>query len=850
MLDFWNSLRALVHDHSLHTHTNQRPQAQSSHDSIRTQLSENNRAVESICSEEEQSKIARIVEVCNVSVDEATRVLTACCMDETRTIDRILSGGEDASKWSEVSKKKSRNSTTRVSSTPRYNRGSLRNGRDVQRRVRDRDRLPERTYRRSTFSTAGSRNSSIVPGRNENVEQFRNELPTASQTDLRISVSNHSSALPENDDSRVSVLDGASAKDSETEETCSSSLSDTNSHLQANSEVISVRPLQSTTQQQSPNLKVNYAAAVATGTCHGKFLVAPASSSSAENVCNPPDKSKLPQSNESDAPEDHLSSKRSSLSAPEDNEIGTFADSKPCSTAQMSASQGVQSQAHTPSQPSDDWPSRDSAADGRNSSGLENNSKAGNHKSSRKNSGKSLILQFGSLGLTSCKSLRWTEADVDLKAEDDTTVKRSSPNSTPPTPVVHSQLAPHPGANVLSQALPAVVQPTSGDAASSNDLKQIGKADHPPRSSSAEVSASTTNNLQAQIPVTVTASFPQQSFPPSFVAPPHVTYGTSMNSFDGTSDPNRIRNPAAPSCVPTYDQTSIGVPSVGISGKQSLLSAPNTISNQSAGAVSSSSDDLLKHGTVDNDKLGTHMNGALPTVDTLNPPYLVTSYPYMMPGYPSMQYAPPALPPPGPSHYPFAALGQVSSQSAYPTYHAQPNNITKLASNGATGRVFGYDEGTQLVTGVLRSGSSLNDGAVYQSGFVNNPATEALKQKGISEAPVLTNRGTTVSSVNSVGIALNNGMVPPISGPHQAVSCSENVNALGGYDYNLNSHSHSSITNANPIGGWGSRANTLARSDVSSNNHSINGGVHHSSTLNSAVYPAAAPGYWTGHSYY
>lgn len=49
--------------------------------------------------------MCNIVEVCNVSRDEALRVLDACLMDETMAIERFLSGNE-VSVWSQVSKKK------------------------------------------------------------------------------------------------------------------------------------------------------------------------------------------------------------------------------------------------------------------------------------------------------------------------------------------------------------------------------------------------------------------------------------------------------------------------------------------------------------------------------------------------------------------------------------------------------------------------------------------------------------------------------------------------------------------------------------------------------------------------
>lgn len=53
----------------------------------------------------DEEKVSNIVEVCNVTFDEALRVLEACRKDETLAIERFLSGTEDTT-WLEVPKKK------------------------------------------------------------------------------------------------------------------------------------------------------------------------------------------------------------------------------------------------------------------------------------------------------------------------------------------------------------------------------------------------------------------------------------------------------------------------------------------------------------------------------------------------------------------------------------------------------------------------------------------------------------------------------------------------------------------------------------------------------------------------
>lgn len=83
----------------------------------------------------DKEKVAAIVEVCNVSTEEALRVLDACHMDETMAIERFLSGKEVAT-WSEVSKKK-KPPAVRPAAPQRRDR-------DSSRRDRDRDRDPNR----------------------------------------------------------------------------------------------------------------------------------------------------------------------------------------------------------------------------------------------------------------------------------------------------------------------------------------------------------------------------------------------------------------------------------------------------------------------------------------------------------------------------------------------------------------------------------------------------------------------------------------------------------------------------------------------------------------------------------
>lgn len=88
----------------------------------------------------DEEKVSNIVEVCNVSREEAVRVLDACHMDETMAIERFLSGNE-VSQWSQVSKKKKPIQHPKSGPSSRNNYGASSNNRNHDRdRDRDRDR--------------------------------------------------------------------------------------------------------------------------------------------------------------------------------------------------------------------------------------------------------------------------------------------------------------------------------------------------------------------------------------------------------------------------------------------------------------------------------------------------------------------------------------------------------------------------------------------------------------------------------------------------------------------------------------------------------------------------------------
>lgn len=96
----------------------------------------------------EEDKVSNIVEICNVSRDEALRVLDACHMDETMAIERFLNGAE-VSTWSQVSKKKRQASQSRGNQGSRTGYGP---GRDYDREREDEGDRRDR-QRSSNFSS-------------------------------------------------------------------------------------------------------------------------------------------------------------------------------------------------------------------------------------------------------------------------------------------------------------------------------------------------------------------------------------------------------------------------------------------------------------------------------------------------------------------------------------------------------------------------------------------------------------------------------------------------------------------------------------------------------------------------
>lgn len=109
----------------------------------------------------DRAKVSNIVEVCNVSQEEATRVLLACHMDASLAIDRFLSGKE-ASTWSEVSKKKKHPATSRTGPAGRHGRGGGSRNHD-----RDHDHDSDRRARDRPSDGSGNRRNARANGNRE-----------------------------------------------------------------------------------------------------------------------------------------------------------------------------------------------------------------------------------------------------------------------------------------------------------------------------------------------------------------------------------------------------------------------------------------------------------------------------------------------------------------------------------------------------------------------------------------------------------------------------------------------------------------------------------------------------------
>lgn len=109
----------------------------------------------------DEEKVSNIAEVCQVSREEALRVLDACHMDETMALERILNGN-GLSSWSEVSKKKKPpSSQNRSASRASYVHSS---DRERERRGDRRDRDRDRSQSRNAESGHSMGNGGRRPG--------------------------------------------------------------------------------------------------------------------------------------------------------------------------------------------------------------------------------------------------------------------------------------------------------------------------------------------------------------------------------------------------------------------------------------------------------------------------------------------------------------------------------------------------------------------------------------------------------------------------------------------------------------------------------------------------------------
>lgn len=505
------------------------------------------------------------------------------------------------------------------------------------------------------------------------------------------------------------------------------------------------------------------------------------------------------------------------------------------SATQSSTPTQLQNETHLntpPSIPTSAWTSHPSISDSKERKHLDDSSTAvavasaavtGNEASA----GDSLSLQFGSFGLGAL--------DVNWSAPD----KKSSEPVSSPMVQQESSGQPTPAMNTTGNApsLPkASSTPNSATVTSNIGSKPVTsnmesnsglvpvqadiRPNHPTSSSLPLPSGSSGGNGSGMFPMLAVGpggSFAPANYGAPYLVPPLHGYSHTLGSYDNGSDLGSSRGPnLAPGSLPLYDPANLP-PMASGNGKYGAIPGLGDMSGL-AGVQSGVSKDGLHVNGGDMEKgnsLGT--SGLGTGMDAL-------AGPYMMPGYPSMQYpmytfptgpyGPPGMAPPGPSPFPYAAAGQVSSQGG----------------RGA----FGFEDGNVGLGPNNRTGNGLGESMYTPGGYLNNAMSHG-NQKNSSDSTYKSVRG---NGGGLSGMGMGGGMMPGIG--------------YGDYGGPMGGVGNGVGSNVGGPGGWSSRQGNGVRSDGSSammSNGSMSASAGNAGSQASGGYGdgpgAATGGYWT-----
>ena len=575
----------------------------------------------------EDPKVSSIAEICQVSVDEAASALLACRMDETLAIERLLSGELRTSAWSEVSKKRKQ-----TSFRPRM-RG---------------DRKANPGHVKSKHEAETSRMKRGALNNNSGTVHRRNRIPSSN--------SNSTPVLSTRSETSPKVLDvGSSFHGAEHghRDAVSEPISDKSEWLKTSS-TISQSLISSSVSKRST---VKYSSVPAT--CQDKRKL--------DIDDNQKDREKSSANynvNSSAAQGNWMSSMSRAAQGNEedvdDNRVRSNLDTsefKPSWSTDMCGG----------------------SEERLNSAGSEAllTSCPSNIKNIDSDEGQfDFVIQFGSFGLGSMKSVDWRSTDCM-----DTHNYVDNENAVEPDEDVSRIGTDDDSSPAISFKADAVHSSESLQKSYSSRSESVSGIDDPRKTGHIESSgAPTTIPITSKVPVSNCASY-------SLPAVPELS---SASAFDDTSQISLAR-----ANVSAFSPLTACEPSVSVGLKHEYSGLVNSSSSLPPELSAKFSP---PNSTTEADKTNVMSNGpTLPaSLDPVSAPYMIPGYPILMPSYPSMQYAPPGITHHGGGHFTYATVGQLSNPTPYNPYHTQ-SSVNKIIPNGDDTRSLAVEEGAANV---------------------------------------------------------------------------------------------------------------------------------------------------------
>lgn len=282
-------------------------------------------------------------------------------------------------------------------------------------------------------------------------------------------------------------------------------------------------------------------------------------------------------------------------------------------------------------------------------------------------------------------------------------------------------------------------------------------------------------------------NFAPANYAAPYLVPPLHGYSPALGNYENGSElgSSRAGNLAPSGSLPLYDPSNLpGMGSAngkygGIPGLGDMSALGGVQSGVGKDGLQMNGGDMEKANGLGTSGLGTGMDAL--------------AAPYMMPGYASMQYpmytfptgpyGPPGMAPPGPSPFPYAAAGQVSS-------------------GGGRGG-FGFDDGNVGLSGNSRTGNGLAESMYTPGAYLNNSMSHNVNnvnQKGGADGAYKAVRGNGGAALGG-GMSMGGGMVA-------------GMGYGGDYASGMGGVGNGGVgSNVGAPGGWGNRQGNGIRAD-------------------------------------